>query len=161
MKKLLITRSLAGIVVGVTAVNIITILVNYLGQGQALICMPELTERLGFTTAVVVQTLLGALLGALLGVLAIGGMCFFDIEEWSLLRASVAHCALILFSYMTIGLLLHWFSFHIIPILIMTFAIIFAYALIWLIMYLAWKREVREMNRLAEEYKKDAEAKEN
>jgi len=157
MKKLLITRSLAGIVVGVTAVNIITILVNYLGQGQALICMPELTERLGFTTAVVVQTLLGALLG----VLAIGGMCFFDIEEWSLLRASVAHCALILFSYMTIGLLLHWFSFHIIPILIMTFAIIFAYALIWLIMYLAWKREVREMARLAEEYKKDAEAKEN
>jgi hypothetical protein len=157
MKKLLITRSLAGIVVGVTAVNIITILVNYLGQGQALICMPELTERLGFTTAVVVQTLLGALLG----VLAIGGMCFFDIEEWSLLRASVAHFALILFSYMTIGLLLHWFSFHIIPILIMTFAIIFAYALIWLIMYLAWKREVREMNRLAEEYKKDAEAKEN
>ncbi len=157
MKKLLITRSLAGIVVGVTAVNIITILVNYLGQGQALICMPELTERLGFTTAVVVQTLLGALLG----VLAIGGMCFFDIEEWSLLRASVAHCALILFSYMTIGLLLHWFSFHIIPILIMTFAIIFAYALIWLIMYLAWKREVREMTRLAEENKKDAEAKEN
>ncbi len=157
MKKLLITRSLAGIVVGVTAVNIITILVNYLSRGQALICMPELTERLGFTTAVVVQTLLGALLG----VLAIGGMCFFDIEEWSLLRASVAHCALILFSYMTIGLLLHWFSFHIIPILIMTFAIIFAYALIWLIMYLAWKREVREMNRLAEEYKKDAEAKEN
>jgi len=157
MKKLLITRSLAGIVVGVTAVNIITILVNYLGQGQALICMPELTERLGFTTAVVVQTLLGALLG----VLAIGGMCFFDIEEWSFLRASVAHCALILFSYMTIGLLLHWFSFHIIPILIMTFAIIFAYALIWLIMYLAWKREVREMTRLAEEYKKDAEAKEN
>jgi hypothetical protein len=38
---------------------------------------------------------------------------------------------------------------------------IFIYALIWLIMYASWKREIREMNRLAEEYKKDADTNEN
>jgi hypothetical protein len=37
----------------------------------------------------------------------------------------------------------------------MSLITIVAYALIWLIMYALWKREIREMNRLAEEYKKD------
>ncbi|HHT24115.1 MAG TPA: DUF3021 domain-containing protein, partial [Clostridiaceae bacterium] len=45
--------------------------------------------------------------------------------------------------------------------LIMTGIIIVVYALIWLIMYVAWKREIKELNRLTEEYKKDADASEN
>ena len=35
--------------------------------------------------------------------------------------------------------------------------IIVAYALIWVIMYLIWKKEIREMNRLTEEYIKCVE----
>ena len=152
MKKRLIAKSLIGLVVGALVAHVITILVNYLGRGQFLICMPELTERFGFAGAVIVQTVLGALFG----MLALAGTCLFDIEKWSLLRASVWHCVLILLTYIVIGLLLHWFSFHIIPILIMSGAIIFVYALIWLIMYIGLKREIKELNRLTEEYKKDA-----
>lgn len=119
--------------------------------------MPELTEKLGLAGAVIVQTLLGAIFS----MIAFGGMCFFDIEKWSLLQASMAHCALILVAYIAVGLLLHWFSFDIIPILIMAFMIILVYALIWLIMYVLWKREIREMNRLAEEYKKGTDTSED
>lgn len=157
MKKRLITKSIIGFFVGALMIHAITLLVNYLSRGQWLICMPELTEELGFTQAVVVQTLLGALLG----VIAIGGMCLFDIEQWSLLRATAVHGTLLLVTYLIIGTLLHWFSFHLIPILIMAGIIIIVYALIWLIMYLLWKRDIREMNRLAEEYKKDADTSEN
>ena len=157
MKKRLIVRSIIGLIVGVLAAHVITFLVNYLGRGKYLVCMPELTERFGFAGAVIVQTLLGGIFG----IIALGGTCLFDIEKWSLLRASVVHCALILVTYIVIGLLLHWFSFHIIPILIMTGIIIVVYALIWLIMYVAWKREIKELNRLTEEYKKDADASEN
>ena len=153
MKKSLITRSLIGFAIGAVVVHIITLLVNYFGRGQYLICMPELTERLGLAGAIIVQTVLAAIFG----MIAFGGTCLFDIEKWSLLRASVAHCALILVAYIIVGLLLHWFSFNIIPMLIMVGIMIFVYALIWLIMYAVWKREIRQMNRLAEEYKKNAE----
>jgi len=125
----------------------------YFGSGQFLFCMPELTEKLGHLGAVVVQTALGALFG----MIAFGGMCLFDIEKWSLLRATLAHCAIIVVSYIIIAPLLHWIHFKIMPILIMTSMIIFVYALIWLIMYIIWKIEIRQMNRLAEEYKKDNE----
>jgi RsiW-degrading membrane proteinase PrsW (M82 family) len=89
--------------------------------------------------------------------IAFGGMCLFDIEKWSLLRATLAHCAIIVVTYIIIAPLLHWIHFKIMPILIMTSMIIFVYALIWLIMYIIWKIEIRQMNRLAEEYKKDNE----
>ncbi len=154
MKRLLIVRSLVGLVVGAIMAHIITLLVNYLGSGSWLICMPSLTEAIGFTKALVLQTVLGAVLG----MLGLGGMCFFDIEEWSLLRATVAHCLLILVTDTIVGLLLHWFSFHIIPILIMACIIILAYTLVWLIMYAKWKREIREMNLLVGKYKKEADA---
>jgi hypothetical protein len=154
MKRLLIVRTLVGLVVGAIMAHIITLLVNYLGSGSWLICMPSLIEAIGFTKALVLQTVLGAVLG----MLGLGGMCFFDIEEWSLLRATVAHCLLILITYIIVGLLLHWFSFHIIPILIMACIIILAYTLVWLIMYAKWKREIREMNLLVGKYKKEADA---
>jgi hypothetical protein len=153
MKRLLIIRSLIGLIVGTTMIHAITLLVNYLDSGRWLLCMPGLIEDMGFMKAAVLQTVLGALLG----VLAIAGMCFFDIEEWSLLRSTAAHCILILVSYMIVGSILRWFSFDIIPMLIMAGIIVFVYALIWLIMYAIWKKEICEMNELTEEYKKDAE----
>ncbi|NLZ56623.1 MAG: DUF3021 domain-containing protein [Clostridiaceae bacterium] len=157
MKKRLIAKSLIGFVVGALVAHAIALLVNYFDSGQYLVCMPTLTEKLGVAGAVVVQSMLAGIFG----MVALGGTCLFDIERWSLLRASVAHCALILVTFMIVGLLLHWFSFDIIPILIMTGMIIVTYALIWLIMYVAWKREIRQMNRLAEEYKKNAAADED
>ncbi|MBP6162435.1 MAG: DUF3021 family protein, partial [Clostridia bacterium] len=61
----------------------------------------------------------------------------------------------ILVSYLTVGLILRWFSPHIIPILIMMAIIVLVYALILLFMYLGWKREMRKMNVLTEEYIKE------
>jgi hypothetical protein len=157
MRKRLIKKSLAGLVVGAIVGHLITLLVNYLSRGEFLICMPKLTESCGHTGAIVVQTLLSGIFG----MISFGGMCIFDIEDWSLLRASTVHCMLILVSFLTAGLLLHWFSFDLIPILIMTGFIIVVYALIWLIMYAVWKVEIRQMNLLAQEYKKSADTDNN
>lgn len=153
MKKTLITRLIIGFVAGAITIHVITMLANYLESGSLLVCRPDLIEVTGLVNGFILQTILGGVLG----MLGFGGMCFFDIEEWSLLRATVLHCALILFAYLTIGSLLHWFSFHITSILIMTSITILVYLIIWLIMYVLWKREIREMNRLTEEYKREAE----
>ncbi len=153
MKRCLIKNSLFGLIIGALVVHIFTLFANLMLHGEPLVCMPTLTESMGQVGAVVMQTVLGALFG----MIASGGMCLFEIEEWSLLRATMSHCALILVTNIIISLLLHWISFHIISIVIMSTAIIIAYTLIWLIMYIIWKREVQEMNLLAEEYKKDIE----
>ena len=41
MKKCLFARSLIGFVTGALVVHVITLLVNYFGRGQYLICMPK------------------------------------------------------------------------------------------------------------------------
>ncbi|MFY9130618.1 MAG: DUF3021 domain-containing protein [Saccharofermentanales bacterium] len=151
MKKRLLIRSLIGLVAGAMMAHLFTLLSNQLTKGVWLLCMPGLTEEIGFVGAVILQTVLGALFGAV----AFGGICFFDIECWSLLRSSAVHCVTILVSYLTVGLILRWFSPHIIPILIMMAIIVLVYALILLFMYLGWKREMRKMNVLTEEYKKE------
>jgi MFS family permease len=112
MKKRLLIRSLIGLVAGAMMAHLFTLLSNQLTKGVWLLCMPGLTEEIGFVGAVILQTVLGALFGAV----AFGGICFFDIESWSLLRSSAVHCVTILVSYLTVGLILRWFSPHIIPI---------------------------------------------
>lgn len=150
MDKRQISKFVIGLVSGAVVVHIITLLINYLMRGEWLICMPGLTKDIGLVRAIILQTVLAGLFG----MVALGGMCVYDIEKWSLLRASVVHCLMILVSYIVIGLVLYWFSFDIIPILIVSAIIIIVYALIWLVMYLIWKKEIREMNILMEEYKK-------
>ncbi len=146
-----IAKLVTGLVSGAAAVNIITLLINYSLRGQWLPCMPELINNMGQSRAVILQTVLGGLFG----MVALGGTCVYDIEKWSLLRASLVHCLLILITYINVGLVLYWLSFHIIPILIMSGIIILVYALIWLVMYTRWKREIREINMLVEKYKKE------
>lgn len=150
MKNRLIIRSLAGLFAGALIGHIITLLVNCFGAGECSVCMPELIDRFGFSGAIALQTLVSGVFG----MISVGGMCFHDIEGWSMLRSSVVHCLLILVNFIPVGIALYWFSFALIPVLIMSGAVIVSYLIIWLIMYILWKREMREMTILNEEYKK-------
>ncbi len=145
-----IAKFVIGLASGAVAVNVITLLVNYVSRGKWLPCSPELISNMGYAKALILQTVLGGLFG----MFALGGTFVYDIEKWSLLRASLSHCLLVLITFITVGLVLDWLSFDLIPILIMSGAIILVYTLIWLVMYMCWKREIHEMNSLMEEYKK-------
>lgn len=79
----------------------------------------------------------------------------YDVETWSLLRASLVHCLLVLVSYIIVGLTLRWFAADAVSILIVAGMILAAYAIIWLCMYIAWKMEMRKMNALTEGYQKE------
>lgn len=152
-KKRLMTTALIGFAYGVVLVNIFTLLINYLAQGEWLLCMPELTNSMGRYKAAILQTVLGGLFG----MVSYGGSCVFEIEKWSLLRATVVHYLMILITYLLIGRVLYWYSFEVISILVLSVILFLAYAAIWCTMYLSWKRKVCGMNKLMEEYKnKDA-----
>jgi hypothetical protein len=151
MKKCLLIRSLLGFVIGAAAVHLFTLAIGYFAYGQWTLCAPGLIDALGETGAIALQTALGALFG----MIALGGMCVYDIETWSLLRASLVHCLLVLVSYLIVGLILRWFSADAASILIVSGIILAVYAVIWLCMYIAWKREMRKMNALTEAYRKE------
>lgn len=152
MKRRQITTAAIGLLYGAVLVNIITLLINYMLVGEWLICMPELTNSMSMTRAVILQTVLGGLFG----MVSYGGACVFEIEKWSLLRSSLVHYLMILISYLIVGKVLYWYSFDVISILILSVIILLVYAAIWWTMYLSWKRKVCGMNKLMEEYKKKA-----
>lgn len=101
----------------------------------------------------------GALMAQLIGsgiygAIAMGGSVVYEIESWSLLRATVTHYVTTFFSFFVVNFLLKWFDGLTVLIAFLFFTV--AYFIIWLIMYTSWKREVRRINQeLSEMIMKD------
>ncbi|HPN61299.1 MAG TPA: DUF3021 domain-containing protein [Bacilli bacterium] len=148
MKKKLIIRIVAGFIVGSFVGNLITFLVN-LGYGEGLsIVSPHQIEAIGLVLAIVLQSLFSGLLG----VVSIGGICFYDIESWSLLKATIAHSVSVMIGFIIVFMVLQWVPFTLVSCLVIAASVLIIYALIWLIMYLIWKKEVEKMNKDLEIY---------
>ena len=97
--------------------------------------------------------ILNVILSAVFGALCMGGAVVYDIEEWSILRATFTHFVIVFASFNVVGLSLKWFSFGSIEYWIIHAVMIVAYILIWLIQYLIFKRKVNELNRELENWK--------
>ena len=97
--------------------------------------------------------ILNIFLSALFGACCLGGSFVYDIEEWSILRATVTHFIIVFAGFNIIGLSLGWFAFGSIEYLIIHAVMIAAYIMIWLIQYLIYKQKVRELNRELENWK--------
>ena len=80
------------------------------------------------------------------GCIAMGSSVIYDIEEWSLVRASVTHFLITFISYYAIALPLGWFRFGSSLFWIITAAMLAGYAVIWIIMHCSYKRQIRRMN---------------
>lgn len=104
----------------------------------------QLAEWLGSNAAaVIVQTLLSGILGAI----AFGGMLVHEIERWPIALSCVVHYLLIEVTYVPTALLLKWIEGP--TELLITVGIqTVVYFIIWVIMYLRYKAEVRKLNEL-------------
>jgi hypothetical protein len=110
------------------------------------LCFALSSEGFGLTSSLP-QILLGGIPGAI----AMGSVVIYDVEEWSILRATVTHFLVamgaILFGCFVLGWFKPWStSFWIM--LAIEFA---AYLLIWLIMYRCFRAKVRKLNELLKE----------
>lgn len=149
MKRKLIIRIIVGFLVGAIMGNLITLLVN-LGYGEgARIVFEHQVEAMGYTLAIILQTILSGLLGSV----CFGGVSFYDIDSWSLLKATIAHSVSILIGFIIVFTVLRWVPFNIVSCLAIALIVIVVYALIWAIMYLIWKKEVERMNEDLKAYK--------
>ena len=102
----------------------------------------------GFTFA---SALPQILLGGIPGAIAMGTTVIYDIEEWSLLRATVTHFLTVMGAMLLACFVLKWFEPWSTPFWIMLAAELVGYVIVWLIMYLCYKKQVRKLNRLLKE----------
>ncbi len=149
MKRKSITIIVVGFIVGAIMGNLITLFVN-LGYGEGVnIVPPHQVEVMGYALAIILQTILSGLLGFV----CIGGILFYDIESWSLLKATIVHSVSILISFIVVFTTLQWVPFTLVSCLVIATIVLVVFALIWVIMYFLWKKEVEKMNEDLKAYK--------
>ncbi|MCR5403940.1 MAG: DUF3021 domain-containing protein [Butyrivibrio sp.] len=86
------------------------------------------------------------LLGSgIVGLVGYGGAIVYDIENWSLGRATFTHYLVSFMTLFVISELLGWFSHDILLGMFIFFTAV--YALIWLTEYYVWRSQVRKMNK--------------
>lgn len=85
------------------------------------------------------------------GAVAMGSAVIYDIEKWSILRATAAHFLISMGAILMGCFVLKWFKPWSTPFWIMLAAELAAYVLIWLIMYRGYRGKVRKLNEMLKE----------
>ena len=147
MKKKLLIRCALGFLLGMAAMLIVPSLINCEPIGL-IIYTDELLARAGSPAA---ATAVSLLVMGLFGELCMGGTLFYELESWPLACATAAHYLLMALGYLIPNWLLRW-NMPLKLLLAIEGFMALGFAVIWLIMYLRYKREVRELNQLL--YKK-------
>ena len=142
MKKSILLRAVIGFFCGI-AIGFLVPLITCLAAGQpvSLYSARLLSMVKSPALALIVQAAASGLYGAV----CMGGTVVYDIEHWPLLRAIAVHYLLCMVPFVPIALLLGWFD-DAVTCLIMIGAMTVAYFIIWLSIYLSYKRQGRRMN---------------
>ena len=85
-------------------------------------------------------------LSGLIGAVGVGGMTIYSQEHWGLLRCTATHFAITLFTFCAVGFTLGWLDPRDHATLYMFVGYVIAYFIIWLVMYLIKRRQIRQIN---------------
>jgi len=144
MKGKIIRRGAVGFLIGVLVGNLIMIIGKLISGGQFQWAAETLIQKTGSgAAAVFLQNLASGLLGAV----CMAGTVFYDLEGWEMTKASVVHCLLCLAAYFSAALFCGWIEPKSGDILLMAVIMTGSYLLIWLFMYLRYRKEAEELNR--------------
>ena len=80
------------------------------------------------------------------GAVAMGSSIVYDVEKWSITRATATHFLLVFALYFLLVISMGWFSLSDPVFWIVVGTMVAVYILIWLIQYLSYRRQIREMN---------------
>ena len=116
--------------------------------GYAAGCLIGLCFALQSKEFSIVTALPHILLGGIPGAIAMGTVVIYDIEAWSLLRATVTHFLITMGALILACFVLDWFPPWSAAFWMMLAIDLAGYLLIWLIMYGRYKAEVRKLNEL-------------
>ena len=80
------------------------------------------------------------------GAVAMGSSIVYDVEKWSITRATATHFLLVFALYFLLVISMGWFSLSDPVFWIVVGTMVAVYILIWLLQYLSYRRQIREMN---------------
>ena len=153
MKKKILKLALTGFILGMIIGNLISYLTCDKSAEPLVIISPVLIRRSGsVTAAMIVNTLLSGLLGAA----GMAGVIFHDPNEfdWGMTKAAICHFLLIMVFNIPIALYCGWCPPDPVSILIWTGIMAVSYFIVWLIMFLIYRKETAELNELMKNNKK-------
>lgn len=141
MKKILKFAG-SGFVLGIAISSVITAL-----TGDPLPVAPGFQEMIGsFKGALLIQLLLSGLYGAI----CMGTVLIYDHDRFPLTLSSLVHCLCCILPFIPLSLFLRW-SESAAGVLIMAGIQLAAYFIVWLIMYVRYKKEAKNLNEMQEE----------
>lgn len=152
MRKKILIRCAFGFLFGMVMMYLVPPLLNHSPFGRT-IYSDALLAHLGSPTAATLVTLL---VMGLFGSLCISGTLFYEIERWPLAVATAAHYLSMSLGYLIPNWLLRWNMPWKLFLIVEGFMAL-GFVLIWLVMYLHYKAQVRELNELTERRKKREE----
>ena len=144
MKKKLLKLAGIGFLVGIALSLIIAFIIACVHKEPFLLCTETLVTKVGNVPgAVALQLLLSGLFGSI----CFGGVILYDIEKWPLALPSLLHFLMIEAVHLPISLFLGWAQ-NITDFLKMAGIQLVGYLIIWIIMFVYYRKQVKELNRL-------------
>ena len=110
------------------------------------------------TAAGLSALMLHLLMSGVLGMVANGSSVIYEIEEWSIVRATITHFIISMGIFYVIAFSLGWFSPADPACWIMSVILVFVYFMIWMVHSLIFKYKVKRMNEELRKWKSKREA---
>lgn len=92
-------------------------------------------------------------LSGVLGAVNMGSSTIYSLERWGLLRCTLTHFCITITSVCAVGFILGWLSLNKPGTLWMLAGCTVVYFIIWLVMYLIYKRQIRRINAALRRWK--------
>lgn len=92
-------------------------------------------------------------LSGVLGAVNMGSSTIYSLERWGLLRCTLTHFCIAITSVCAVGFILGWLSLREPGTLWMLAGCTVVYFIIWLVMYLIYRRQIRRINAALQRWK--------
>ena len=147
MKRILKLAAL-GFLLGIFVCSIMTLI-----GSNPLPAAQELVDKMGsLKAAMALQLALSGLYGAL----CMGSVVLYDEDRLPLSLASVIHCVICIGPFIPLALVLHW-CVSICDVLTMSAFQFVAYLIVWLIMFIIYRKQTEELNKINDNLNKQPE----
>lgn len=143
LKQRFIYKSAVGFSLGVFVTIIINVIIGFIFNGS-FTSNPysEVRGNMDF-----IKIMLELLTGGMLGLVGNGGSVVYEIESWSIIKATATHFIVTMTVYVIVGLYNGWLlPMHSIVNVIQIGMMVFTYIMIWLSQYLIYKKSIKDIN---------------
>ena len=147
LKNKFILKFSIGFSLGIIVCTIITSIMttNTINDGNTYICDPGFIKMIGNELAAfIIQCIVSGIFGAL----CLSSNIVYELEDWSILKATVTHFLIVMTLFFITGFYLRWLypkDYIMNGIIILVMIII--YIFIWLTQYISYKKEVKRINK--------------